>query len=523
MRVRRTVAALLAVLVSLAACSDSDTKPTSQRTGPEKPYTGPMVKEAWSALGGGHSRIEMKQVERRGDRSVLRFYLTNPGKKPDSYSFATSVAGSAFGNLHLMLLDPVGHKVYTPLYDKNGDGKTVGSNLFLHSAYPGARYETVLAFPPLPKSLERITVITPTTAGEFTGVPVVDGKGPIAPTAPTPELFDHPKPGTELSWPVRKQNGPAKGGVYDLYGITEGDVKTTTTSGTEQKVGLRTDVLFAFDKATLSPQAKAVLDEVAAQTKAEADPAKPPIMITGHTDGKGSDEYNASLSQRRAEAVLKELQARLGTGYQYKAEGKGETEPVAEEGGPGDEEARRKNRRVEISYQIKQRTTETSTTSSRKVQEHVGGGGAPAPFHPDGKTVASRTASFGMDNDDKRRIDVKPFYRDGAYLVAVFEIANLGPEGPGSTDDYDGDSPGNFGAFSVADPATNTVYRGVRIGPQPPGTSNINYVDPGWVIFRNDPGTTNRGFFYVPAPPPTVKTVTFNAGPFGTIPNVPIH
>ncbi|MES9543162.1 OmpA family protein [Actinomadura sp. NPDC000600] len=522
MRTGRTVTALLLLPMALAGCSGGgEQKPASHRTAAEKPkpYTGPMAKDAWSSLGGGHSRIEMKQVERRGDRSVLRFYLTNPGKEPEHYSFGTTIAGSAYGNLHFMLVDPVGHKAYTPLYDNNGTGKTVGSDLFIMSAFPGARYETILEFPPLPASLDRMTVVTPTTAGEFTGVPVVDGQGPVKPAAPVPDFFDKPKPGSQVAWPVRGLDAPAKGGAYELYGITEGEVKSTTSSATEEKVGLRTDVLFAFDKATLSARAESILDEVAAETKAKADPSKPPILITGHTDGKGGHDYNMSLSQRRADAVLKELQARLGTAYQYKAEGKGETEPIAKEGGPDDAQARQKNRRVEISYQIRQRTAGTGSTTSGGQQADPGGdAGPPAPFRPDGPTVASRFASFGQGGD-KRRIDVKPFYRDGAYLVAVFDIVNLGPDaGPNELEDYSTSGGGPFGDFSVSDPSTRIVYRGVRLG-KDGGT----YVDPGRASFRHDPGTDNRGFFYVPAPPPSVRTVTFNAGPFGQIPNVPVR
>ncbi|OLT12526.1 hypothetical protein BJF79_22075 [Actinomadura sp. CNU-125] len=141
--------------------------------------------------------------------------------------------------------------------------------------------------------------------------------------------------------------------------------------------------------------------------------------------------------------------------------------------------------------------------------------------------MASRTASFRAG--DERRIDVKPFYRDGAYLVVVFEIANLGPDnGPNEVDSYMGEagSHGRFGAFSVTDPASKTTYRAVRIGPQPSGATaplNLKFVDPGWAVFRTEPGTSNRGFFYVPAPPPDVRAVTFDAGPFGRIPNVPIR
>jgi len=340
----------------------------------------------------------------------------------------------------------------------------------------------------------------------------------VKPSAPTPGFFDKPAPGGQVAWPVRGLDAPATGGTHDLYGITEGEIKSTTSSGSEEKVGLRTDVLFEFDKATLSARARAVLDQVASETRAKADPAKPPILITGHTDGRGTHDYNISLSQRRADAVLKELQARLGTAYRYQAEGKGETAPVAKEGGADDESARQKNRRVEISYQIKQQTSGTSASHGTPAQPG-GAAGPPAPFHPDGRTVGSGQASFGREAGDKRRLDVKPFYRDGAYLVVVFDIVNLGPDtGPGPTENYSGTRGGTFGAFSVTDPATKTVYSGVRLG-----KDGGAYIDPGWSAFRGEPGTDNRGFFYVPAPPPGVETVTFNAGPFGDIPNVPIE
>lgn len=126
------------------------------------------------------------------------------------------------------------------------------------------------------------------------------------------------------------------------------------------------------------------------------------------------------------------------------------------------------------------------------------------------------------DANESRQIDVKPFYRDGPYLVAVFAITNLGPGGVSWIYGYEGVSSGTFGAFSVVDPASKTVYRGVRIGPDNPNDYEDAYVDAGAANFRENAGTTNRGFFYVPAPPADVKSVTFDAGPFGQIPGIPI-
>lgn len=273
-------------------------------------------------------------------------------------------------------------------------------------------------------------------------------------------------------------------------------------------------MLFSFDSARLSGRAKAVLDSVAAETRAKADPAKPPILVTGHTDGKGTHPYNVKLSTRRAAVVRRELQARLGTAYRYRAVGRAETEPIAKEGGANDAAARRKNRRVEISYRIKQHTPGAGASSGKA--------GAPAAFRgEDGGTVATRTIT--QPNTQRRlKIEVKPFYRDGAYLVAVFEITNLGPGARSIADDF-GDidyAGGKFTAFSIQDPATHTTYRAVRMGPR--RTDHLaSYVDPGWATFRDEPNAPNRGFFYVPAPPG--DAVTFDAGDFGTFPNIPVR
>ncbi|WP_433333913.1 OmpA family protein [Spirillospora sp. CA-294931] len=528
-----STAALVLVTALAAGCGiddepDEKKKPKVGKSSPR--YTGPMVKNAVSAFAMGRvSRLEMKQIERYPDRSVLRFSVANPSKETHHFSYATSVAGSAFNNIHFTLIDPVHNKAYTPMYDDNGNGKTVGSDL-ANLVTPGARYEAVLAFPPLPAHVRTLTVATPTTAGEYTGVPVVDGKGPMTPSAPVPSPGTTPAPGSTVAFPTRPQNGPMSGGTTDLYSLTEGTVKSTTTTNTEQKIGLRTDVLFDFDKATLTAKAKEVLDQVATETKANADPAKPPVIITGHTDTKGDDPYNLRLSNQRAQAVLTELRNRLGTAYQYRADGKGETEPVAAEGGADDEQARQKNRRVEISYKIKQQSTQSSTATERKQKdERAIGTGAPAPFRPtDGPTVATRTVDFTRWTiKTKRRMDVKAFYRDGAYLVAVFEITNLGPRDILPTEDYmgEGGSYGEFGAFTVSDPATNIIYRAVRMGPAAPPNQpvNLNFVDSGWTVFNEKPNTSNRGFFYAPAPPPNVKSVTFDAGAFGKFPNIPIQ
>jgi len=63
---------------------------------------------------------------------------------------------------------------------------------------------------------------------------------------------------------------------------------------------LTATVHFAYDQADLRPEDKAVLDAKIPILQANADVK---IRIAGHTDDRGSDEYNLALGQRRAAAV----------------------------------------------------------------------------------------------------------------------------------------------------------------------------------------------------------------------------
>jgi len=111
-------------------------------------------------------------------------------------------------------------------------------------------------------------------------------------------------------------------------------------------ITLNDRVLFDFDKSDIRADAAQVLDTLAAalkQVKAGG------MEIRGHTDGKGSDDYNQSLSERRAQAVIGALRER-GAAQEASARGYGESQPVApnEIGGQDNPGGRQLNRRVEI-------------------------------------------------------------------------------------------------------------------------------------------------------------------------------
>lgn len=104
------------------------------------------------------------------------------------------------------------------------------------------------------------------------------------------------------------------------------------------------DVLFDTAQATLKPGAYATIDRLAEALKAEPERQ---VIIEGHTDSVGSDEYNQGLSERRAQAVQSALLERGVASNQIRALGKGESVPVASNDNPG---GRQQNRRVEMIF-----------------------------------------------------------------------------------------------------------------------------------------------------------------------------
>ena len=105
-------------------------------------------------------------------------------------------------------------------------------------------------------------------------------------------------------------------------------------------------VNFDFDKATLRPDAVAILDEAVAilqkypQLKVE---------VAGHTDAVGTDQYNQGLSERRARTVYDFLTSKgIGAERLVGPNGFGESRPIDTN---DTAEGRAKNRRTELNVQ----------------------------------------------------------------------------------------------------------------------------------------------------------------------------
>ena len=93
-----------------------------------------------------------------------------------------------------------------------------------------------------------------------------------------------------------------------------------------EKVSLRADELFDFDKAVLKPGGKQALDDLVSQLQGVKYDT---IVAIGYTDRIGSDAYNKKLSVRRADAVKSYLVKQKGIDAdRVFVDGKGEANPV---------------------------------------------------------------------------------------------------------------------------------------------------------------------------------------------------
>jgi OmpA-OmpF porin, OOP family len=96
---------------------------------------------------------------------------------------------------------------------------------------------------------------------------------------------------------------------------------------TAKPITIAAKELFDYDKAILKPEGKAAIDrEVIAKLK-DAGPIKT-MLVTGHTDRLGSQQYNQKLSEKRAEVVKGYLVSKGVPVDKIETMGAGKTQPT---------------------------------------------------------------------------------------------------------------------------------------------------------------------------------------------------
>lgn len=124
----------------------------------------------------------------------------------------------------------------------------------------------------------------------------------------------------------------------------ERELDGVTVQRVEEGIAVSFDsgLLFGFDSAELRESSKENLRKLAEMM---ADDDETNLMIVGHTDSTGDEDYNLNLSERRAQSAADYMFKQGLETSRMQIEGRGEYEPI----GDNDTEAgRQENRRIEV-------------------------------------------------------------------------------------------------------------------------------------------------------------------------------
>ncbi|UIX31111.1 OmpA family protein [Streptomyces sp. GQFP] len=161
-------------------------------------------------------------------------------------------------------------------------------------------------------------------------------------TSPPPEV-DPNSPGLKLADGATL----AAAKVLDIKSIVEdmgGEERRVDTNETVT-FALQAEVLFPKDSSKLNPEARSRIQAIADEIKAQK---ATNVRVFGFTDNLGSYAHGLTLSKNRAEVVHDELAAGLGGDVTFQVRGYSEDYPIADN---TSEQGRRKNRRVEVTFQ----------------------------------------------------------------------------------------------------------------------------------------------------------------------------
>ncbi|QKW08873.1 OmpA family protein [Streptomyces sp. NA04227] len=184
------------------------------------------------------------------------------------------------------------------------------------------------------------------TLAVTTGTAQADDPDPSVPpgsvTSQAPPKVDAASPGLRLE--AGATLAPAK--VLDIKSVVEdtGGEERREDTNLDVKFALQAEVLFPKDSARLNPSARARIEAIAEEIKSQGSGV---VRVFGFTDDLGTYEHGKELSRKRAEAVHDVLAPGLGPDVTFHVRGYSEDYPIAEN---TNEEGRRKNRRVEISF-----------------------------------------------------------------------------------------------------------------------------------------------------------------------------
>ncbi len=143
--------------------------------------------------------------------------------------------------------------------------------------------------------------------------------------------------------PVSGSSGTAAGDdeIGRARGLPDAGAGAGATSG---PAGVGSVIYFDFDRSDIRPEYATVISAHARHLAAFGTAR---VRLEGHTDERGSREYNIALGERRSQSVRRALMLQGATDGQLTTVSYGEERPAVE---GSDDAAYEKNRRVEIVY-----------------------------------------------------------------------------------------------------------------------------------------------------------------------------
>ena len=151
----------------------------------------------------------------------------------------------------------------------------------------------------------------------------------------------HESPNAKSQVPASASTSGTGGASTTLNPLGDG----TSTSAADAAARAHNVIYFDFDKSEIKPE---FADIVTAQARNLASHTALKVKLEGHTDERGTREYNIGLGERRAQAVRRALMLQGATEAQITTVSFGAERPAVE----GDDEAAwSQNRRVEFNYQ----------------------------------------------------------------------------------------------------------------------------------------------------------------------------
>lgn len=136
--------------------------------------------------------------------------------------------------------------------------------------------------------------------------------------------------GDDSSVGTRPDNGLLSVGIAYRFGQAEAAPIVVPNVAPEiqtKRFALRSDVLFAFGKATLKAEGTEALNQLFEEVK-NIHPTDGSIIVLGYTDRIGSEKFNLALSEKRAQSVVDFLIAKGIPADKISARGMGKADPV---------------------------------------------------------------------------------------------------------------------------------------------------------------------------------------------------